>query len=371
MSEYLSDGSSTMTIEAATERIIGESPDRSERQGRPAVRRLLLMAAIVLISGCGDSAGSSRGDGRAPALRWTPVRHVHDVVDLTGPRRDGRLTVTTSRRLFRLRPGGALSPFARGPHGYRAVAGAEPYIALSPARRPRGSCSFGRDRLYALGLGARPGVVAVDRSGRARRFADLPGGETPKGIAFDDVGRFGGRLLVAGAAAGKSRIFVLDCRGRVRTLTSTAPRLEGGISVAPLSFGRYAGQLVAPDENSGRLVAVDAAGNSRTIGDSGLPTGGDIGIESAGFVPSGLGRRGMAFLADRGVPGNPHPGTDSILGLRVSALRKAGVAAGDLLIASEGGARTISVRCRETCTVRHVADGPSVTHGEGHIVFAP
>src|SRR2546427_6613193 len=30
-------------------------------------------------------------------------------------------------------------------------------------------------------------------------------------------------------------VFVVDCRGRVRTLTRTAPRLEGGIAVAPRS----------------------------------------------------------------------------------------------------------------------------------------
>jgi hypothetical protein len=28
------------------------------------------------------------------------------------------------------------------------------------------------------------------------------------------------------------------------------------------------------------------------------------------------------------------------------------------------------VRCSNTCTVRHIADGPAVAHGEGHIVFA-
>jgi hypothetical protein len=154
-------------------------------------------------------------------------------------------------------------------------------------------------------------------------------------------------------------------------LTRTAPRLEGGIAVAPASFGSYAGQLIAADENSGRVIAIDGRGAARTIADSGLPTGGDIGIESAGFVPSGLGPAGMAYLADRGVPGNKHPGTDSVLGLSATALRQAGIAPGDLLIASEGGAKTISVRCGTACTVRHVADGPAVTHGEGHIVFAP
>jgi hypothetical protein len=42
---------------------------------------------------------------------------------------------------------------------------------------------------------------------------------------------------------------------------------------------------------------------------------------------------------------------------------------GDLLVATEGGARTIVVRCATTCTVRYIAAGPAITHAEGHIVF--
>ena len=335
-------------------------------------RAWALASILLLVAGCGASGSSNEGSGAAASgLRWERARHLGDVVDLTRPRQDGRLTVTTSRRLFLLRPGGPLSPFARGPGGYRAAAGDEPYIALSPARHAHGGCSYGRGVVYALGLGRQPGVVTIDRRGRARRFAALPRGETPKGIAFDDVGRFGRRLLVTGAANGKTEVFAIDCTGRVQALTLAAPRLEGGIVVAPASFGSYAGQLIAPDENSGHLIAIDPHGVARTIADSGLPTGGDVGIESAGFVPPGLGAGARAYLADRAVPGNAHPGTGSILELSTAALARAGVAPGDLLIATEGGAKTISVRCRSTCTVRHVADGPSVTHGEGHIVFAP
>jgi hypothetical protein len=45
------------------------------------------------------------------------------------------------------------------------------------------------------------------------------------------------------------------------------------------------------------------------------------------------------------------------------------VRAGDLLVATEGGARTDAIRCQTTCQVRHVADGPAVAHAEGHIAF--
>ena len=116
-------------------------------------------------------------------------------------------------------------------------------------------------------------------------------------------------------------------------------------------------------------MAIDARGRASTVVVSGLPTGGDIGVESAGFVPRRFGAGDAAFLADRGTPDNPHPGTDSILMLAGEALVGAGVRAGDLLVATEGGANTIAVRCRRTCTARRIADGPAVAHAEGHIVF--
>ncbi len=60
--------------------------------------------------------------------------------------------------------------------------------------------------------------------------------------------------------------------------------------------------------------------------------------------------------------------------LRVSsaALFAAGARPGDLLVATEGGAKTDAVRCAsDGCTVRHVADGPAIAHGEGHIAIVP
>jgi hypothetical protein len=145
--------------------------------------------------------------------------------------------------------------------------------------------------------------------------------------------------------------------------------MEGGIAVAPASFGRYGGDLVAPNETSGRVFAVAPDGTVATLAVSGLPHGRDIGVESAGFVPPGFGASDAAYMADRYTKGNPHPGTNSVLRLPGSELIKAGVRPGDLLVATEGGARTIAVRCANSCTVRYIADGPAVSHGEGHIVF--
>jgi hypothetical protein len=293
------------------------------------------------------------------------------VVDLSGPRRDGSLAVTAGGQLFLLEPSGTLRSFARGPGGYVTDPDAEAYLALARRRRVAGAhCAFRRDDVYALEV-ASPGVVVVDASGQARSFAALPAGTFPNGITFDEVGRLGHRLLVTAGVNGATAVYAIDCRGRVRTVAQQAPRVEGGIVVAPRSFGRYAGQLIAPDEVGGSLVAIDARGRASTVVVSGLATGGDIGVESAGFVPTRFGARGAAFLVDRGTPGNPHPGTgtDSILTLAGEALIGAGVRPGDLLVATEGGADTIVVRCRRVCTVRRVADGPAVAHPEGHIVF--
>jgi hypothetical protein len=212
--------------------------------------------------------------------------------------------------------------------------------------------------------------VNIDTLGVARRSADLPGGVLPDGIAYDQVGAFGHRLLVTATAQGGMTLFAIDCRGAVSTIARHLPTAEGGISVAPITFGTHAGDLIVPDEKSGRIVSIDPRGNAVTLVKSDLPAGGDIGVESAGFVPAGFSQATSVYLADRRSPGNPHPGTDSILRLPGAQLLQAGVRAGDLLVASEGGAKTIVVRCDGACTVRHIADGPAQAHAEGHIVFA-
>jgi hypothetical protein len=164
-------------------------------------------------------------------------------------------------------------------------------------------------------------------------------------------------------------VLAIDCTGRVRAITTHAPAMEGGIAVAPASFGRYGGDLVAAGETSGRIFAVAPDGAVVTLAASGLPRGGDIGVESTGFVPPGFGSRDAAYLADRYSRGNRHPGTNSILRLPGTELVKAGVRAGDLLAATEASARTIVVRCGRGCTVRYIAIGPDITHAEGHIAF--
>jgi hypothetical protein len=160
-----------------------------------------------------------------------------------------------------------------------------------------------------------------------------------------------------------------DPDDRVRAVSAHTPAMEDGIAVAPASFGGYGGDLVAAGEASGRIFAVAPDGAVVTLAASGLPRGGDIGVESTGFVPPGFGARDAAYLADRYSRGNRHPGTNSILRLPGAELVEAGVRAGDLLAATEASARSIVVRCGHGCTVRYIAIGPDITHAEGHIAF--
>jgi hypothetical protein len=98
-----------------------------------------------------------------------------------------------------------------------------------------------------------------------------------------------------------------------------------------------------------------------------FPYGGDVGLESVGFVPPGFDRRGAAYLADPLASGGPTDGTDSLLTIRGRELVRVGVRTGDLLVASEGWAITFSIRCRRRCTVRRISRSDSDTHPEGHL----
>ena len=332
-------------------------------------QNLTMAAAAVTLAACGSSPGPA---SPPPSAAWAVYRHLPGVVDLAGPRGDGSFLVAAGGRLLVLGRDGTLTPFARGAGGYLTTTAAEPYLVLTGSEPVRGAqCSFGHDTAFAIDPGerpgARPGVIMISPQGQARRFASLPPGRFLSGIAFDSTGRFGHRLLVTAGSGGRTTVFGIGCDGRASVVAAGAPALEGGIVVAPASFGRFGGDLIAPDEGSGQVYAIDPSGRVVTLVRSGLPAGGDIGVESAGFVPS---RTAGAYLADRFSGRNRHPGDNAILRLSAADLARAGIRAGDLLVATEGGALTIDVRCAAACTVRYVAAGPAIAHAEGHIAFA-
>jgi len=327
-----------------------------------------LALGLVLVA-CSAGGGTVSGGPRLPA-HWVRFRHLPGVVDLAGPASDGSFTVAAAGRLFILSRAGALRPFARGPGGYATATGPEPYLTMPAPGQVAGThCAFPAGAIFAIQPSRPPGVIMINAGGQARRFVSVPGTLTPDGITADSTGRFGHALLVTARNSTGTTVLAISCTGGVRVVTAHAPHMEGGMSVAPASFGRYGGDLIGPDESTGRVYAVAPDGTVSLLVQSGLPHGGDIGVESTGFVPSGFGASGSAYLADRFSRHNKHPGTNSILRLPGQELVKAGVRPGDLLVATEGSARTIDVRCAAACTVRYIAIGLAVSHAEGHIVF--
>lgn len=300
---------------------------------------------------------------RAP--RWEPAWPLPGVVDVVG-RSTGDLVAASNGGLLLIAEG----PFQTVP-GYRTAPGPEAYIAVSPGRDVTGAgCRFEPDDIFALELSPPARIVRVRPGSEVSTFIELPGVEFLSGIAFDTVGGFDHRLLVTARGGGRNQVLAVDCRGRVVTVAEDAPVVEGGIAVAPGSFGRFAGALIAPDELSGDLVAVRADGTSEVVLRPGLPAGGDLGVESLGFVPPRFFPDGVAYVADRASPGAPTEGTDVILRLPAPALAAAGVREGDLIAVTEAGGRTVAVRCAMGgCTSFPVAEASPAAHVEGHVTF--
>jgi hypothetical protein len=326
-----------------------------------------LVAALLL--GC--TAFALVVSAGAASSAWQPVAHVRGVFDLGGPRTDGRFVVAGSGRLYLVDPAGASSPFAQGPGGYADDPGAEAYLAVSPGLHPGGpGCDFAPDDVYVLRLHAPIGVTRVSAEGVRSQFTTTPGLSSLGGIAFDTTGYFGHRLLVTGSSrSGLHELLAIDCNGAVSVITRAAPVSEGGMAVAPMGFGPFGGRLIVADEISGTIWAFASDGATEPVVSSGLPGGGDVGVEGVAFVPPGFLRGGSVYYADRSTPGGPHPGTDSVLRLTSTDLQAAGVEEGDLLAVTEGGMQMIAVRCADTCTVMPVVSAATGAHGEGHLVF--
>jgi hypothetical protein len=327
------------------------------------VRIRLGIAAVVVLAACGSAEMSSvaANESEKPA-HWTAFVGVSGPLDLAGPRRDGSLVLEAGGRLWLLSAHGHIRRFAPA---YTSSSGAstsaEPYIAQSS-----GGC-FGNQTVYALRLTAGPGVVAITPHA-VRRLVRITTRGRLDGIAFDQTGDFGHRLLVTITNAGKTTVDSIGCHGNVTTVARNAPRLEGGMAVAPATFGRFAGDLIAPSEQAGKVFAITPRGKSLLVANSGLPRGHDIGVESEAFVPS---PHRDALVADRLSPNSSHPGDNVVLRIQATALKTAGVRPGDLLVTSEAGALTDAISCWASgCKVKYVADGPPEAHVEGHIAFA-
>ena len=321
------------------------------------------LLALAASAGCGSAATGTISAARAPDLtRWEAFESARTPIDVAVGRADGEPVVAANGRLFLLRSSSRLVRFAPA---YQGQAG-ESYIALPAATHP--GCGFGVDNVYALRLHNGTGITRITAQGRVSRFAAIATSGLLNGIGFDEVGRFHYRLLVTIGHGSTTTVDAVDCHGSVTTLTPTAPRMEGGIVVAPRGFGRFGGDLIAPDELSGRIYAITPRGTSQVVVNSRLPFGQDVGVETETFVPASP--RAVLLVSDRLTPRNPHPGDNLLLRISYSQLAAAGVRPRDLLVTTEGGALTDAVRCgRVRCSVRYVANGPPKAHIEGHIGF--
>jgi hypothetical protein len=295
--------------------------------------------------------------GIAAPAQWSHVADapgIVDVVKLYG----GPLVVSTKDGLFEL-GGSQLTPFAT----YKPNEGGEQYAAVVPAVRGT-ACSWQRNDVYVLDASGTPGLVRVPRAGTASRVLDFPQGEFPSGITWDATGRFAHRLLVTTIVKEKTTLYAVDCRGRATVLRRGGPRVEGGIVVAPASFPRFGGRLIAANEVNGTIYAYDARGRSAVVAKPAVRAGPDLGIEALGFSPW---PGATAYLSDLGAPQSPTKGSDSLLALSTRLPR------GALIAVAEGGATTVVVTCKQQtkpCIVRQIADGPQETHAEGHVAFA-
>jgi hypothetical protein len=327
------------------------------------MRRGLALWALVLVLFVSPAARAA-----AAALTWQSGARLPGVFDVVGPRSDGRLVAAASGGLYLLDAAGQTTRFATS---YSTPPGPESYIAISPGlSNDNGSCVFTRDTVAALDLtSSPPGITLITPTGSVSHLATITGVSGLSGITFDATGQFGNRILVVGSVPGGSQVSAIDCLGNVSTIGIANVSLEGGIAVAPFTFGKFGGQLIAPNELDGSIYAVSPAGSLSTVAQSGLPFGGDTGVESLGFVPAT--GPGVAYMSDRATPGSPHPGSDRVLTLSGSAMVSAGIQPGDLLAGTEGGATVIGVRCGAVCSVASIVAMPTTAHGEGSLTVLP
>jgi hypothetical protein len=305
--------------------------------------------------------------GAAPLAweQWAPIPGVYDVA---GPLSDGRLLLATDTGLQELDPKTAVAVPAVP--AYRPEAGIEDYLVTGTGLSvPGAGCGFPSGAAYALQTKP-PAVSTVGDQVGFR--VPIPGVETLSGLAFDTSGRFGNRLLVTGPHNGQAVVDAVDCNGKVTTITDSAPRMEGGLAVAPPTFGPFGGALIGIDEQSGSIIAVRAEGTSELVA-GGLPAGPDVGPDSAGFVPPGFKEGGAAYLADHDVGGGAaHPGTGTVLRLQAGQLIAAGVQEGDLLVSTEAGGQTFDVHCDSSgrcLPPRRIGQATDAAHVEGHLLI--
>lgn len=198
----------------------------------------------------------------------------------------------TTNRAFRSGPSGApLTPLAAMP---RQVEETRCVVSLGGHGYPARTifCHSPTNRIYRMDLDGRHlSLLAV--------IPHMP--RSDGAITFDQVGRFGYRLLVATGRSGAGNapggsVFTVSPGGSIRLIGRyRAPGGVDEIAVAPARFGSVAGQVLLPVDAGphGSLLAMDPAGHVRTL--ASLPDGPNpITVLSPGLTPrAGTARPGL------------------------------------------------------------------------------
>jgi hypothetical protein len=188
-------------------------------------------------------------------------------MDVVGPRRDGWMVPAAGGRLWLLGP----SPAVRAlPPAYHSNPGLEAYIAL--ARASHKGCSFGADHLVRRELRLPSRRHFRQRSWAGARFASITAPGPINGIAFDETGRFGYRLLVTINARTRTTVH-FDCHGSIRGLgMETRPVLSQAQtqtrwsvrSLTSNDHNRSWALPPAPGHENGKLTLVLAVRRARS-----------------------------------------------------------------------------------------------------------
>jgi hypothetical protein len=228
--------------------------------------------------------------------------------------------------------GGPLRPFAQLPNLVE-----ETRCAVAP-----GGHGFAAGPIYCHVPDNR--VFRIGRDGKSvRLFASLPTTETSDGmLAFDTVGRFGFRLVAATGRSGDANatggvVYTIGRHGDVRRVGSyPGPGGADGLAIAPARFGVVAGHaLLAVDAGPGRgsVVSVGPRGRTRTIARL------SDGPNPIAAIPREPARPSAAapgfYVADTN--------TRDVFLVPAGQLRRY---AGDVLVATETGARFFVIRRR-------------------------
>jgi hypothetical protein len=122
-------------------------------------------------------------------------------------------------------------------------------------------------------------ILRLARDGSSvTQLAQLPGGPSDGGLAFDSTGAFGYALLAStgGSASDGGDVYAVRRDGRVQHVGSyPGPGGAEELAMAPKGFGRASGLLllsIDQDSVSGRVLAIDRKGNVRVVA-SGLGNG--------------------------------------------------------------------------------------------------